>query len=177
MRRLLLSVSVAAAVLAVAQPAEAQFRFGAQGAMITSIDEIEDAPSLNNKLGIGPRIVFQPPAFPIGFVAEGLYYFPDDAGFDFSYYTYSLNGTFSLPFPTISPYAIAGWEWRRTSFGDDSDTQNGAVLGLGVTLNLGVSLFLEGSYAFTDDIDLDEDFDNKPLIIKLGIMFGGGGEA
>jgi opacity protein-like surface antigen len=173
MRRLLLSVSVAAAVLAVAQPAEAQFRFGAQSAMITSIDEIENAPTLNNKLGIGPRIVFSPPAFPIGGVAEGVYYFPDDAGLDFSFMTYSLAATFSLPFPTVSPYAIGGWEWRRSSFEGNSETENGAILGVGVTFNLAVSLFLEGTYGFTDDVDFDEDFDNKPLVIKAGVMFGG----
>ena len=172
MRRLLLSASVAAAVLAVAQPLEAQFTFGAQGAMITSFDEISGGPNLNNKFGIGPRVVFSPPALPIGFVGQGVYYFPDDAGFDFGYLTYSLAATFSLPFPTVSPYAIGGWQWRRFSGDFIDETQNGAMLGIGVTFNLGVSLFLEGSYEFGDDIEAP-DFDNDPLVIKAGIMFGG----
>ena len=171
--RLLLSVSVALAVLAVAKPAEAQFTFGAQAAMITSIDEQSDGPNLNNKLGLGARVVFQPPALPVGVVGDYVYYFPDDGGVDFSYQTYSLAGTFRLPFPTVSPYAIAGWEWRRSGFSGDSNTENGALLGLGVTFNLGASLFLEGSYGFTDDVESTQDFDNKPIVIKAGVMFGG----
>ena len=43
---------------------------------------------------------------------------------------------------------------------------------MGVQLNLGVSLFLEGSYEFNEGLIGVPDFDTDPIVIKGGVMFG-----
>jgi hypothetical protein len=177
MRRLLLALTVAAASVALAQPASAQLpiKYGVQGALMTGLEDLEDAgisgiPDLNSTFGLGARVALQPPLLPIGVVAQGVYYFPDG---DFSYLTYSLAAQLRLPLPMISPYAIGGWQWRRTSpDSGDSNTENGAMVGLGIQLDLGVSLFLEGTLEFNEDLTADPDFDNDPIVIKGGILLG-----
>ena len=74
----------------------------------------------------------------------------------------------------VSPYAIGGWQWRRTDPGEgfDASTENGALIGVGVQLDLGVSLFLEGTYEFNDEVPDAPDFDNDPIVIKGGILLG-----
>ena len=47
---------------------------------------------------------FQPPALPIGVVAQGVYYFPDAV--DYDYLTYSLAAQFRISTPLVSPYAL-----------------------------------------------------------------------
>jgi hypothetical protein len=166
MRRLLLTLSVAVACVAVAQPAEAQLKYGLQGALITALEE---ASSLNGTFGIGPRVALQPPLLPIGVVGQGVYYFPEGDG---SYMTYSLAAQLRLPLPVFNPYAIGGWQWRRSSNGT-SETVNGAMIGVGVQLNLAVSVFLEGSFEFNDEVTGVPDFDNNPIVIKGGVLLGG----
>jgi hypothetical protein len=168
MRRLLLTLTVATASVALAQPADAQLplKYGVQAAMSTSVDE---ATGLDGTFGLGARVALQPPVLPIGVVAQGVYYFPDG---DFDYLTYSLAGQLRLPLPLVSPYAIAGWQWRRTSAGGTSDTQNGPMVGVGAQLNLGITLFLEGSMEFNDIPEGSPDFDNDPIVIKGGILLG-----
>jgi hypothetical protein len=157
---------------AFAAPADAQFSFGAQGAVITGVDDLSTIlpgePDLNSTFGFGARAVFQAPVLPIGLVAQGTYYFPDAD----DYRTYGLAARFRLSTPLISPYGLGGWQWRRTSTGGTSNTENGAMIGVGVELNLGVSLFLEGTYEFTEELPGNPDFDNQPIVIKGGIMFG-----
>ena len=46
------------------------------------------------------------------------------------------------------------------------------MLGLGVEFNLGVSLFLEASWEFNEELTAMPDFDNDPIVIKGGITFG-----
>jgi hypothetical protein len=167
MRRLLLTLSVAAALVAVAHPAAAQLKFGGQAAMMTGLDE---ATSLNGTFGIGPRVAFAPPLFPLGVIGQGVYYFPEGDG---SYLTYSLAAQLRLPLPMISPYAIGGWQWRRSSGGGDSSTETGPMIGVGVELNLGVNLFLEGSLEFNDEVPSAPDFDVNPIVIKGGVLLGG----
>jgi hypothetical protein len=166
MRRLLLTLSVAVACVAVAQPAEAQLKYGLQGALITALEEASD---LNGTFGIGPRVALQPPLLPIGVVGQGVYYFPEGDG---SYMTYSLAAQLRLPLPVFNPYAIGGWQWRRSSNGT-SETVNGAMIGVGVQLNLAVSVFLEGSFEFNDEVTGVPDFDNNPIVIKGGVLLGG----
>ena len=165
MRRLLLTLSVAVACVAVAQPAEAQLKYGLQGALITALEEASD---LNGTFGIGPRVALQPPLLPIGVVGQGVYYFPEGDG---SYMTYSLAAQLRLPLPVFNPYAIGGWQWRRSSNGT-SETVNGAMIGVGVQLNLAVSVFLEGSFEFNDEVTGFPDLDNNPIVIKGGILLG-----
>jgi hypothetical protein len=170
MRRLLLTLTVAVASVALAQPASAQLplKYGVQGALMTGID---DATSLDGTFGLGARVALQPPLLPIGVVGQGVYYFPDNG----SYLTYSLAAQLRLPLPMLSPYAIGGWQWRRTDpdvSGVDPNTENGPMVGIGVQLDLGVSLFLEGTMEFNDLPEGVPDYDNDPIVIKGGILLG-----
>lgn len=170
---LILSTVFALVVLAV--PADAQFNFGVQGAAISGVDDlgtiVPGAPDLSGTYGVGARVAFQPPLSPIGVIGQGTYYFPDAA--DYSYSTYSLAARFRLSIPVITPYALGGWQWRRTSSAGASNTENGAMLGVGVQLNFGISVFLEGNYEFHEELTGNPDFDTDPFVIKGGIMFGG----
>ena len=47
------------------------------------------------------------------------------------------------------------------------------MLGVGVQLNLGISLFLEANWEFHDEVTGMPDFDNDPIVIKGGITVGG----
>jgi len=174
MRSMPLIIATTCVLVALAAPADAQFSFGAQGAVITGVDDLSTilpgAPDLSNTYGLGARVVFQAPVLPIGLVGQGIYYFPDAD--DYSYSTYSLAARFRLSIPLISPYGLGGWQWRRTSTGGASNTESGAMFGVGVELNLGISLFLEGTYEFTEELPGNPDFDNNPIVIKGGIMFG-----
>jgi hypothetical protein len=174
MRPMPLIIATTFVLVALAAPADAQFSFGAQGAVITGVDDLSTilpgAPDLNNTYGLGARVVFQAPVLPIGLVGQGTYYFPDADDYDLR--TYGIAARFRLSTPLISPYGLGGWQWRRTSTGGTSNTESGAMLGVGVELNLGISLFLEGTYEFTEELTGNPDFDNAPIVIKGGIMFG-----
>jgi len=169
MRRLLLTLTVAVASVALAQPASSQIpiKFGVQGAMMTAVS---DVPALDGTFGLGARVALQPPVLPIGVVGQFNYYFPDCT--DCGYQTYSLAAQLRLPLPMVSPYAIGGWQWRRTSAGSISDTADGPMVGIGVQLNLGLAIFLEGSMEFNDVPDGVPDFDNDPIVIKGGVLLG-----
>ena len=167
MRGILLTLSTVFALVVLPAPADAQFNFSAQGALITSVDTLS---SLSNAFGVGARVGFKAPLFPIGVLGQGVYYFPD--GTDFSYSTYSIAARYAFPSPMISPYGLGGWQWRRASSGGASNTESGAMLGIGVELNLGVSLFLEANWEFHEEVTGMPDFDNNPIVIKGGITFG-----
>ena len=174
MRHMLLTISTVLALVALAAPAGAQFKIGAQGAVITGVDSLSTvvpgAADLNDTFGLGARVALQPPLSPIGVVGQGVYYFPDAD--DYSYSTYSLAAQLRMPTPLISPYALGGWQWRRTSSGGTSSTENGAMLGVGVQLNFVVSLFLEANFEFHEEVAGTTDFDKNPIVIKGGIIFG-----
>jgi len=173
MRRLLLTLTMAVASVALAQPADAQLplKYGVQGAVMTGLEDLSGTPGavdLNGTFGLGARVALQPPILPIGVVGQGVYYFPEGDG---SYLTYSLAAQLRLPLPMVSPYAIGGWQWRRSGNGTTT-TENGPMVGVGVQLNLGVSLFLEGTFEFNDEITAAPDFDNNPIVIKGGVLLG-----
>jgi hypothetical protein len=174
MRGILLTLSTVCALAVLAAPADAQISFSAQGALITGVDDqstiVPGAPDLNNTYGLGARVGFKAPLFPIGVVGQGVYYFPD--GDDFSYSTYSIAARYAFPSPIISPYGLGGWQWRRSSSAGASNTESGAMLGLGVEVNLGISLFLEANWEFHKEVTAMPDFDNDPIVIKAGITFG-----
>jgi hypothetical protein len=173
MRRLLLTLTMAVASVALARPAEAQLplKYGVQAGYLTGLSDIATGVpnTLDGTFGLGARVALQPPILPIGLVAQGLYYFPEGDG---SLTTYSLAAQVRLPLPVVSPYAIGGWQFRRASQGGDSNTESGPMIGAGVQLNLGVSLFLEGTMEFNDEITGFPDVDTNPLVIKGGIMLG-----
>jgi hypothetical protein len=170
MRRLFLTASLALACATVAQPADAQVSFGAQGAMITMLDEATD---LNGTFGIGPRVEFSPPipTLQLGIVGQGVYYFPDVDGFNFM--TYGLGAKVGLSTPMVSPYVIGSWQWRRASFdGFDSVTESGATVGLGVGLGM-IPVFVEAQMEFNEDDPAVPDVDNDPIVIQAGVLVGG----
>jgi len=177
MRRLLLTLTLAVASAALANPAEAQLplKYGVQAGYMTGLEDISAAAAaagaldFNGTFGLGARVALQPPVLPIGLVGQGVYYFPEGDG---SYMTYSLAAQLRLPLPVISPYAIGGWQFRRSSGGGSSNTESGAMIGAGVQLNLGLSLFLEGTMEFNEEVTGLPDFDNNPIVIKGGIMLG-----
>ena len=174
MRRMLLTLSTVFALVALAAPADAQFKFGAQGAVITGVDDqstiLPGAPDLNGVFGVGARLAVQPPLSPLGLVGQGVYYFPDAD--DYGYMTYSIAAQLRMSTPVISPYVLGGWQWRRTSTGGTSATESGAMVGVGVQLNFGLALFLEGIFEFHDEVTSTPEFDNSPFVIKGGIIFG-----
>ena len=174
MRHMLLTLSTVCALVALAAPADAQIKFGAQGAVMTSLDDLSailpGAPKLSGTYGVGARAALQPPLLPIGLVAQGVYYFPDAD--DYDYLTYSIAAQLRMSTPVVSPYALGGWQYRRTSTGGTSNTESGAMIGVGVQLNFGVALFLEGTFEFNEELTGLPDFDNNPIVIKGGIMFG-----
>lgn len=176
MRRLLLILTMAVASVALARPASAQLpiKYGVQAAYMTGLEDLSASvpagvSDLNGTFGLGARVALQPPVLPVGLVGQGVYYFPEGDG---SYMTYSLAAQLRLPLPMVSPYAIAGWQFRRSSGGGSSNTESGAMVGAGIQLNLGLSLFLEGTLEFNEEISTAPDFDNNPIVIKGGIMLG-----
>ena len=168
MRRLLLTLSVAFACVALAQPVNAQFKFGIQGAAKTTLDD----PNLQGTVGAGARLMLDPPHFPLALVGSGVYYFPDCGATDCSDWTASIAAQLRLPTPVISPYVLGGWHIRRSETGGVSSDESGPLVGIGVQLNLGLSLFLEGTMEFNEKITGWPDFDTDPIVIKGGILIG-----
>jgi len=173
MRHTLLTISAGLALVVLASPVDAQvpLKFGAQGAVITSVDDFEADQGMSGTFGLGGRVMLDPPLFPLGVIGSATYYFPDLD--ELTYWTATAAAQLRLPLPVVKPYLLAGWQVRRSSFGDFSSNQNGPVVGAGIQLDLGLSLFLEGTLEFNDE-DLDApDLDTNPLVIKGGVLFGG----
>lgn len=175
MRRTLLTLSAVLAMAVLAAPVDAQLKFGAQGAVITSVDDITTDEGLSGTFGLGGRVMLDPPLFPLGVIGSATYYFPDID--DFTYWTATAAAQLRLPLPMVKPYVLAGWQIRRSSVGDVSNNENGPMAGVGIQLDLGLSLFLEGTFEFNEDPEdiAIPDFDNDPIVIKAGVLFGGGG--
>jgi hypothetical protein len=171
MRRLLLTASLALVGATLARPAAAQISFGAQGAYITGVEEITGGGDLNGTVGVGARAQFSPPlpGLSLGVVGQGVYYFPEGDG---SYMTYGLGAKIGLALPMINPYAIGGWQWRRSEGGGVTNTENGLTAGLGVQLGM-VPVFVEATMEFNDELPSAPDYDNNPLVLQAGIMIGG----
>ena len=150
-----------------ANAVDAQLNYGIQGAMITSLEETGSLGALDGQFGVGGRVGFNAPLFPIGVYGSGTYYFPDDAVLaDLRYYTLSLGARLGIPLVIIQPYAVGGWQWRTSKVADfDSSTESGAFVGLGVALK---KLFVEGSIEFNDEIPT---IDTTPVVIKAGFTF------
>ena len=141
---------------------------------MTALEDLSADPAafdLNGTFGVGARAALQPPIFPLGVVAQGVYYFPDLA--DTSYMTYSLAAQLRLPLPLISPYAIGGLQWRRASAtGGASNTESGIMVGVGVQLTFG--FFVEATMELNDDLaGALSTWDTDPIVIKAGIILGG----
>lgn len=163
MRRFMFGLSAVLVMAVLASPVDAQLKFGAQAGLVTGVDE---ASALDGTFGLGGRVMVDPPLLPVGGFVSGTYYFPEG---DVSYWTTTAAAQLRLPLPMVKPYALAGWQLR----GGEGDTQNGAVLGLGVQLDFMMSVFLETTFEFHEEITGFPDFDNDPIVIKGGVLFGG----
>jgi hypothetical protein len=173
MRHTLLTISAVLALAVLASPVDAQvpLKFGAQGAVITSVDDITTDQGLSGTFGLGGRVMLDPPLFPVGVIGSATYYFPDID--DLTYWTATAAAQLRLPLPVVKPYVLAGWQIRRSSIGDFSSNTNGPVVGAGIQLDLGLSLFLEGTLELNDEVAEAPDLDNNPIVIKGGVLFGG----
>lgn len=163
MRRFMFGLTAVLAMAVLASPVDAQLKLGAQAALTTGVDE---ASALDGTFGLGGRVMVDPPLMPVGGFVSGTYFFPEG---DVSYWTTTAAAQLRLPLPMAKPYALVGWQLR----GGEGDTQNGAVLGVGVQLDFMMSVFLEGTYEFHEEITGFPDFDNDPIVIKAGVLFGG----
>lgn len=165
-RRFLLILSVVFARAVLANPADAQFKLGVQAAAMASTDAV----NLDGTKGAGARLMLDPPLFPLVIVGSGVYYFLDCT--DCSYYTASIAVQLRLPLPVVAPYVLAGYQTRREENAGVETKENGPMVGVGVQLNFGMSLFLEVTMELNEEIALGPTFDNHPIVIKGGIMFG-----
>ena len=84
----------------------------------------------------------------------------------------SIAAQLRLPAPVISPYVLGGWQIRRSEERGISSDESGPLVGIGVQLNFGLSLFLEGTMEFRDEITGTPDIDTDPIVIKGGILIG-----
>jgi hypothetical protein len=169
MRGALLSLAAVTAFFLGANPAAAQLSIGVHGAALTSIDELTTGTvDLASAYGVGGRVVLGAPLFPISLVGAAEYYFTDCGTLGCSLWTAEAGVNLGLPLPTVKPYVHAGVQ-RRT---DQDGSVTGFVAGIGVQLNFGVSLFVEGLVEFVDlPTGLPADTDVSPLVIKAGIIF------
>ena len=141
---------------------------------MTGLEEVAGGGDLNGTMGVGGRVQFSPPipVLSIAIVGQGVYYLPDCGGVDCSYMTYGLGGKFGLGLPLISPYVIAGYQWRRDTTVGTQTIEKGFTAGAGVQLGM-VPIFLEATMEFNDEIPTATNFDVNPLVIQAGILFGG----
>ena len=168
MRRFMLGLSAVFALAVLANPVDAQLKFGAQASMISGLEE---ASALDGTFGLGARALVDPPLLPVGGFVDATYYFPDG---DVSYWTATAAAQLRLPLPMVRPYALVGYQLRGVDIPSvGSDTDGGFVVGAGVQLNFMMSLFLEGTFEFNEDDPMAPDFDNDPIVFKGGVMFGG----
>ena len=173
MRRFMFVLGSAFALAAFANPVDAQFKVGAHGAVLTGIDQVTISGTSTTidrasaEYGLGGRVMFDPPLLPFAVVGSATYYFVDVD----KYYTATLAGQLRIPLPIIKPYVTAGLQTRRAT-GDPA--KNGLMAGLGVQLDFMLSLFLEATMEFNDDVTFGTaSLDQSPLVIKGGILFGG----
>jgi len=174
MRRVLQSLALVAALAVLAVPARAQLSFGVHGAVITSVDDVQagsEEVGLSGTFGLGGRVVVSPPVMPISLVGATEYYFPScPTGFECSLWTASAGVNLGLPLPIVRPYVHGALQFRGDD--DDSNEETAWVAGLGVELNLAVSIFLEGLFEFVDvPTGVPADFDARPFVLKGGIVF------
>ena len=168
MRHLVFALGTVFALAVSANPADAQIKFGAQAGLVTGLEE---ASPLDGTFGLGGRAMIDPPLLPVGGFVSATYFFPDN---DVDYWTATAAAQLRLPLPAVKPYALLGWQLRGIDVGTQSETENGAVIGLGVQLDFMMSVFLEGTYEFNEDDPSFPDLDNDPFVITGGILFGGG---
>ncbi|MEM7417715.1 MAG: hypothetical protein AAF389_19660 [Gemmatimonadota bacterium] len=164
MRRFAFAMSAVLTLAVLAQPVDAQLKFGGHAALISGI---EAAQELDGTFGFGGRAGLELPALPVGVWATATYFAPDCD--DCSYWTGALFAKLGLPLPIVSPYVIGGIQRRATSVGNLDMSENDPFAGVGVSLG---GLFIEGRMEFNSDDPALPDFDNDAFIFMGGIIIG-----
>src|SRR5690606_613266 len=119
-------------------------------------------------LGVGGRLGFTLPLFPLDILATAETFFPDQD--DASLRGASLDVALDLlPLPVLTPYATGGLTFRQVDlgFGEGSESRSGLNLGAGLKLALaGFGVFGEARYEFVNAPE-------RQGIVRVGVMFGG----
>lgn len=180
MRRAMFVMGLALALGVAAQPAEAQFKFGVHANYIaggfgdfegvTGLDDFD----FSGDFGVGGRLAFSPPLFPLGVFGDLTYFFPDcGASGDCSYWNAQVGAQLGLPLPMIRPYLLGGWQFKNVGVdGADSNTTNNPFVGAGVEIGMLAGLFIEGQMEFDEKTQVG-DIGATPFVLRAGLQFGG----
>jgi hypothetical protein len=170
MRKGIVGLAVVTLITAVANRAEAQFRFGANLSWASDTD-----------LGIGARASFGLGGLSAGRPIEGLvtfdYFFPDDvAGVDSKYWEASVNGIYRLAMPesSLAPYLGAG-----VLLGHSSVDAGSTVCNIADCSNNNIGLNLIGGFRFKGGPRFlpfaearFEVAEESQLVLTVGAFFG-----
>ena len=109
------------------------------------------------------------PVFPLDAVGAIDYFRPDcPQSDDCTFWGWSLDARFRLPFPIVHPYVTGGWVQRRfdVSNEDDSVTERGVAFGVGLEVDLlgAMQVFLEGRYELVDT-------PSNQVVWRVGLYF------
>jgi len=178
MRRAMFILGLALAFGVAASPADAQFKFGVHANYIaggfgdfegTSAEDFD----FGGDFGVGGRLAFSPPLFPLGVFGDVTYFFPDcGTSGDCSYWNAQVGAQLGLPLPMIRPYVLGGWQWKSFGLdGFDSSTDSNPFVGVGVEIGMLAGLFIEGQMEFDDEIATD--IGARPFVLRAGLLFGG----
>lgn len=145
-----------------AAPAAGQVSLGVHGVSATD--------AFGGTRGVGARVGFSLPLFPVDVLATAETFFPDCGDLDCSLRGISIDASMDLlPLPVVRPYVTGGFTVRRfdSDLGEGSRDVSGLNVGAGVSVGLsGLRLFGEGRYEFVSAPE-------RQTIFRLGVLFGG----
>lgn len=144
------------------RPAVAQVSLGVHG--------VGASDAFGGAEGVGARLAFSLPLFPVDVLATAETFFPDCGDLECSLRGISIDASMDLlPLPVVRPYVTGGFTARRfdTGLGEGSRDVSGLNVGAGVNVGLsGLRLFGEGRYEFVGAPE-------RQTIFRLGVLFGG----
>lgn len=174
-RSLFLAAAAAFALVALPSAADAQLKFGAHVAYGAGTDNFASVDQEDGTFGLGARVGFGLPAFPLDILGTVDYFFVDCGDVDCGYQNFAVDANWAfLPLQIVELYATGGVLMRRTSVSgdllgvsfDESTTHTGFSLGAGVAFNLIASAYLEARNEF-----FSEDKGGNQILIRLGLLF------
>jgi len=151
------------AVLAIsAREANGQVAIGAHG--------VSAADAFGGSRGLGARLAFGLPIFPLELLGTVEHFFPDCEDRDCSLQGISLDASLDLlPLPLVRPYVTGGYTVRRvdTGLGEGSVDRRGVNLGAGLKVTFpGFRVFGEGRYELVRAPE-------RQTLVRIGVLFGG----
>lgn len=176
MKRFMSVLGALVALVVATHPADAQLKFGVHGATIATAEEVllagENVNIPSGTYGVGGRAMIAAPLLPIALVGSYTKYFPDEG----ELWTATVAAQLRLPLPVLKPYVMGGYQLRPEDVAGNA--QNGLMVGAGLQLDFGVSLFLEGGFELGSEIDpadvvgLAQAVDTNRIVLKGGLLFG-----